>query len=637
MERTKFYACDTETRLLFDGKPTTDDFAYKFIKEHTTPEKSGIGDFKQHFEVQCYALQISNGKEFKLCQSIEEFLQFCCEEKISLCVWYNAKFDFAIFTDWLLRNNWKIKDEKGKATENCYTDLVGDMGQRYCLTLYYTYRGRGKHHDHAKHTHKIRMIDLCNVVGGGLAKNLEDWQITYPDGIPIRKLKMQYDNASIDNADDLAYMRVDVDGLYYLTQKVDETLKSLTGLSFVDGDYMTVGGMAKKAMLREMYQSADDKENVKRFKLAYPMTLKMDKFCRDGHLYEGGLSKPNEFKRGMLIRNDYVYDVNSMYPDKMRNALMPCGIPSKTDKIINDDKHITIVHITRIWGVLKSDKVAIYRDTTIKDFVTYIDDRNRLMWFDELEELKKWYDLDFEFDYCFVFQARRDEGMARFVDKFYNLKAQSKGCVREACKKPLNSSYGKIAQRAERPKQHYELSESNAIHIVSDGIETSEKSLMSIFVGSRITSCARVHLMQLIRDICHENVREYFNYCDTDSVHATLPYDKADAKTLGKAKLELKARYVLYIAPKTYLLKKDNGDYVVHCKGVNTSVVEEALKGKSILQAIDIFTANVTFKTLCGLNVKGGKALVYMDKMILREDNYKNQVPDNLDVDEGLI
>ena len=62
--------------------------------------------------------------------------------------------------------------------------------------------------------------------------------------------------------------------------------------------------------------------------------------------------------------------------------------------------------------------------------------------------------------------------------------------------------------------------------------------------------------------------------------------------------------------------------YEVHCKGVNTKVVlAEILKCKDFNEACDVFAPNKTFKCLSGLNVKGGKALIYTDKVILNDTN----------------
>ena len=127
--------------------------------------------------------------------------------------------------------------------------------------------------------------------------------------------------------------------------------------------------------------------------------------------------------------------------------------------------------------------------------------------------------------------------------------------------------------------------------------------------------------MKYIRDICGPDISENFIYCDTDSVHALKSYDKCDDKKLGFMKCEGIYEKGLYLAPKTYLMY--DGKYEVHCKGVNTDVVAKEIKGKSFDDACDIFRPLRTFRCLSGLNVKGGKALVYVDKMILNDDNIK--------------
>ena len=143
--------------------------------------------------------------------------------------------------------------------------------------------------------------------------------------------------------------------------------------------------------------------------------------------------------------------------------------------------------------------------------------------------------------------------------------------------------------------------------------------MLSVVVGSRVTALARVNLMTFIRKICVPNIKENFVYCDTDSVHALKPFDDCDDKALGKMKCEGVYERGLYLAPKTYLMY--NGKYEVHCKGVNTNVVAKEVEGKSFDDACDIFKPLRTFRFLAGLNVKGGKALIYVDKMILNDKN----------------
>ena len=146
--------------------------------------------------------------------------------------------------------------------------------------------------------------------------------------------------------------------------------------------------------------------------------------------------------------------------------------------------------------------------------------------------------------------------------------------------------------------------------------------MMSIIVGSRVTSQARISLLNYIDKICQGNPKEHLIYCDTDSVHSTLPFNDSDDKALGKMKCEGIFEKGLYLAPKTYIMYND-GEYEVHCKGVNTDVVKDELKSLSFDNAIKRFNVGQVFTCLCGMNVKGGKALIYVDKTIVDEATFQ--------------
>ena len=161
---------------------------------------------------------------------------------------------------------------------------------------------------------------------------------------------------------------------------------------------------------------------------------------------------------------------------------------------------------------------------------------------------------------------------------------------------------------------------------------------MSVLVGSRITAMARVQLMEYIRKICKGNPKKYFLYCDTDSVHALCDYEDTDAKELGKMKSEGIYEFGKYLAPKTYILynniEENNKKYEVHTKGVNVKVVEKELeKCKDFYQASEKFKAGINYKCLTSLNCIGGKALIYIDKMLLNPKREKNPIENDEVID----
>lgn len=619
--REKYLGADTETKMYYKDKLLIDDDAYRLYK------KNGQQWCKENIEVRAYAFMLSNGEDFALFQCIEDFMTCCAMMLCEKVFWYNARFDFAIFDYYFLTNGWTLLDEQDTqryqhAPNMTYQSLNGDFGQRYEMTFWKSYLNQNSQ----EKVHKVKMLDICNIYGGGLKKNLEDWKIVDRQGNDIRKLDMEYAIADITNEDDLQYMINDTKGLYLLAEKIDKIILEISGFSLFKGDYITAGGLAKKSMLKFMFGCDSPRLNVKYFKQAFPITIEQDRQFRDLLLYQGGKCLVNPYKKNKVQSNVYKYDVNSMYPTQMYQMDYPFGKPRKLKKLPKDRKgKVYIVCLKRIFGTLKPNMIPVWCDGWTKEYVSVIDEREpRMMWLEELEEYEYWYDLDYEFDYVLEYQSRSPKGMKTFIETFYNIKSTSKGAIRQGAKLFLNSSYGKLAQKVERTKCEYQLDDCGVVHLVDVGTDVDENGMLSVVVGSRVSALARVMLMTYIREICNDNPKDNFIYCDTDSVHSLTSYDKCDKTKLGAMDCEGVYERAIYLAPKSYLMMGSDGYYEVHCKGVNTSVVEkEILEQKgSFSDAIDVFKPNRYFKCLCSLNVKGGKALIYVDKMIVNDKNF---------------
>lgn len=621
---TKYISADTETKLYYNDKLLSEEEAYNLYKNN------GQSWVKENIEVRAYAFTLADKNNFALFKNIEDFLTACAMLNVSKVFWYNAKFDFAIFDYYFLTNDWKSTEERianskhyKKLGTNTYQSLDGDFGQRYQMRIWKEYINRKS----MKKVHSFKMLDICNIFSGGLAKNLEDWKIK-ENKEDIRKLKMDY--VSADYETDMEYIYNDTKGLYLLAEKIENTIKEISGFSLFNGDYLTAGGLAKKSLLKFMFGESN-KENIELFKHCFPITMYEDKEFRKNHLYLGGKALVNPNKIAIVQRNIYKYDVNSMYPDKMRNMAYPFGVPNKIYNIkdCKEDK-LYIVKLKSIVGIVKENKIPMWQDTLSGKYTEIIREyKDYYIWLEELRELENWYQLDYKVEYLLEYEKKYPIGVQNYVDTYYKIKCTSKGAVKNGAKLFLNSAYGKLAQRIERVLCHYELSDKGYVHLVKTEPEADEKSMLSVVVGSRITALARVNLMQYIRKICREKVKDYFVYCDTDSVHALVPFNDTDDKALGKMKFEGKYNYGLYLAPKTYLLY-DNVHYEVHCKGVNTNVVANELsKCKDFSEAITVFRPNKLFKCLCGLNTKGGKALIYVDKVIVNDEYMVIKDPDN--------
>lgn len=284
--------------------------------------------------------------------------------------------------------------------------------------------------------------------------------------------------------------------------------------------------------------------------------------------------------------------------------------------------------LTSVFGTVRPGMLGVWFNPFEREFVDVIDEQGLHLIFErELLELSEWYDLEYTCDEVLIWQ-RGEHAFAPFVNENYALKAEAKKLKNPALsavvKLKLNSSYGKLAERVEREKGVYELSEeTGAVHFVRTGTEVDEKCIMNVALGALCTSVARCWILSHIREICGPNVAETFVYMDTDSIHAFCPeYDKADAFELGAFKDEATCDACIYLAPKTYIdiERVENGlveGIEAHTKGINVRAVYEAI-GKQKPLTIEILTSifryGAKFTCLCAMNVKGGKVLLPTEK-----------------------
>ena len=222
-----FVSADTETKLYYKNELLTEEKAYDLYKIH------GAKWCRMNIVVKAYAFMLSDGENFALFQCIEDFILCCATMLVKKVFWYNAKFDFSIFDYYFAINHWErsndvVKDFNGKKHKvhtNVFHSMDGDFGQRYQLRIWKSYKNK---HYHTK-VHNFKMIDICNIFGGGLRRNLEDWEIIDKSGKNVRKLTMDYVNASIEN--DIDYMVADTKGLHLLAEKIDKKVLEISGFS----------------------------------------------------------------------------------------------------------------------------------------------------------------------------------------------------------------------------------------------------------------------------------------------------------------------------------------------------------------------------------------------------------------------
>lgn len=648
--RIEWVGADTETHTYIDGKLVSENELLELGKIHNTSW------FREHAVVHTYAWLISDGRHFAWFETFEEFCEFCAQHKVSAVWWYNAKFDFSAIDYHMLKNGWE-EQRRGRLSHMRFNSLHGGQGQRYSLKIGYEYRNRDRH----KYVHTTAHYDLCNILGGGLAQILENFNVTDFDGNPIRKLDMDYQADTITQ-ERIDYMKNDTHGLYHAVRIASDFIAENFGGLKIAGkrpDIITAGGLAKKIMLRHVYKG-DDKYNVKKYQWEHLSSLGTDWYYRHHRLYAGGKTFLNpRYANRLLLGNLYKYDENSMYPDKIKNMPDLIGSPRRVsadeyEKTKSDKSRVYIVEIKTWSATVKKQMLGMWYDFRKCEYVDNIeygfrDETTLLMFADEWEELKHWYDFQVvELKSAIYFDYHKNDGYAEFVDTYFSMKAVARiehVKIREIfAKLVLNSSYGKFSQNPHHPRTHREINPiTDAVILIDDNImDIDEGGLLSVVQGALVTSMARVDLMQTIRKATHNNPRDLFVYCDTDSMVLYCEYSETDSVKLGAYKDECNGvpfTFGKFLAPKTYVMGRADtlfnvSNFEVHTKGIQTKVIQKELDGKKVNEIDTIFSVGAKFQTLCGLNISGGKALIPLEKFLCKDDN---SIKATDDTDEYLI
>ena len=141
----RFSAADTETKLYYKDKLLSEEAAYNLYREN------GQAFIKQNIEVKAYCFSMSDGINTAIFQCCEDFLLACSILGVKYVIWYNAKFDFAIFDYYFLTNGWKEAEEVidpkqyRKLPDKTYQSLHSAFGQRYCMRIWKSYIDRQSH------------------------------------------------------------------------------------------------------------------------------------------------------------------------------------------------------------------------------------------------------------------------------------------------------------------------------------------------------------------------------------------------------------------------------------------------------------------------------------------------------------
>lgn len=649
--RAKYAAFDTETRVLIDGVALTDAQIRQMCAQTRTVAGEKVPRYpvswwREHAEVQCWAYIVYTPDGFAIAETWEEFVSLITTLRIRVGWWYYAPFDYAVLDHQLLSNGFRQMDRH--ATEpSTFSELSSDFGARYSLEICFPYTPRKGERSKIDRW-KVKFYDLRNIFAGGLANLLKSFDVRNGDGESIRKLQMDYQTAT-GTADDIAYMRADAEGLWWLIQKASAYMEENYSISIRNGapEVLTASGLAKKVYLRERYpDERNDGARIRRYHREHPMTIEQDLLLRERGLLEGGIVMVNPHIKGKHLRGLRAYraDVNSEYPFIM-TKIREIYDPPDVFKSVGEAKAqygrsaCIVLEFSQISATLRSGMIPSWRHPITGKLeseiaITRGDTHRFCIFLEEFAELAKWYRMNsFMISNVYAWKTREDPALGNVMRREYARKTEAKK-ERDAVKSYfskliMNGLGGKFSQnprhiRTERVMEDGIVKNQGIIRKGEAVVDVDAKAIMHVGQGAWITCGGRCYLRRLAREICAGEVARKLFYTDTDSLHTSVkpPAHLVDQDRLGALKIENSSPITgaCFLAPKTYYEIADITE--IHAKGVKTEAIQALIKRGVPIEKI--YTPGFRILSESSLNVRGGKAILPLPKQLCRVTDANN-------------
>lgn len=529
-----------------------------------------------------YTENIYDDDDNFLGMTIEEYYQFITRKKFDnerrIVFFHNLRFDI-LFLEYYLYEIGYVFSEENK--EKTYHAIRDDKYNVYQLTL--------------------RVSNDFHVIFKDSLKLLQTSVEKLPNLRGIEKLgdfdynKLRYEK-SLDDFDEkeLQYVKHDV-------WKVKDVLKE--SLEYF-GDYLTIASSSYNDWLRRF-----NKGNKYNYRNNFP-TLSDEEEVILRKSYNGGLVILNPKYKGKIIEEEVItFDVNSLFPSQMRYKKLPFGKPTN----INSPKNLSILkrrgfdlfcYAVDVKHMKIKDGFHPFITTTKSYLLNRKSDdypqelENMIFYWTnlDLENVKKYYDIDYEILYEFSFAFKSRYGIFDdYIDYYTNMKENAKNEYEYIIAKlRLNSLYGKFGTRQDRLSYISYFDKDEGL-IKYELVENRLKNQYYLPLAIFITAYSRDVLINALQD-----EREAFIYADTDSLHmikrkykGTL---KVDNKKLGFWKIEDISTKSLYLANKQYIkvvdgkikhtiasLNKEN-HYLINFNNFKKGTTIK--KGKKMLKAV---------------------------------------------------
>ena len=586
---TRYFACDFETTV-YEGQVSTEVWSSALVEFHT--------------------------EDVVVLHSIDETLDYLQQLSCDLILYYhNLKFDGAFWLDYLMRHtDYKLAfvpfnedattgewEETKKMSKKSYKYLISNMGQWYTMTI------------KLPTGYTVTLRDSLKLLPFSLAQIGESFKTKH------RKLEMEYEGERYSGCE------ITLEEMEYIKNDV-LVLKEALEFMFSQGhNKLTIGSCCLEEFKRNpkndwLYDYPQYHPNYEDyFPNLEEMSLdenifgssNVDRYIRNS--YGGGWCYLVPEKANKVIRNGHTADVNSLYPSQMHSSsgsIYPIGKPCfwTGDYIPNEaeDKNkfyfvrfrcrfyikenmLPFIHIRHnllydsnenlTTSDIKDRKTGEYYSSfKLKNGDIFTNIITMTMTQVEFKLFMEHYNVfDFEIlDGCY-FQAI--SGLFDpYIDKWAEVKMNSKGAMRQLAKLFLNNLYGKMASNSDSTfKLAFE--DEKGIHFRS--IYANDKAIGYIPIGSAITAYARNFTIQTAQKNYHGANERGFIYADTDSIHCDLDVDEfvdvpIHATAFNHWKIENTWDKAIFVRQKTYIEHTTEEDlepvkkpyYLVKCAGM---------------------------------------------------------------------
>ena len=517
--------------------------------------------------------------------TIQSFLTKIREIQADRIFFHNLRFDGQFLLWYFVDNKWMYGID--------YKILVDGMGNWFSITIYWSENEKTEIWDSLKKYPNQSVNDIAHLYGIEGKKEKPYFDMYRPEGYIPTSEEIEYclqDSRIVAHA-----TRCDIERghnkMTLASDAFEEVRKALGGYGV--------------------------------FKRTFPQLNDYDyEFCSAS--YKGGYVYVNPKFQEKELHDVIVLDINSMFPDKMRNKPLPFGLPAyrkprgdelfivrfKADFDIKEG-YLPTVQVKNMPLYYSSTQYVLHSTETPELCMTSIDYKLFL----------EHYDINWQSEPEYmVFRSKT--GMLRdYIDKYMDMKEQATKTGDKAerfiAKRYMNSPYGKFGTR--RDKINKVPSGFNQFGSLELERETVVANTVYVPYASFVTAWARDNI---IRDA--QKLYDRFIYADTDSLHllgTDIPNDLwIDDAKLGAWKHEGTFELGKYLRPKTYI----HGHKEMVMEGPNDTVVwktkVDEIKCAGMPDAVksacgwEDFRIGATFNTgkLTQVRVKGG---VYLDEV----------------------